>query len=86
MKFKLINGKIYDPSQKINGEIKNIYIDGDRIVNPTKKEKEKYNTTYDLKNMVVMAGGVDIHSHIAGGNVNNARVLMPEVHKKFTEI
>ena len=41
MKFKLINGKIYDPSQKINGEIKNIYIDGDRIVNPTKKEKEK---------------------------------------------
>ena len=85
MKFKLINGKIYDPSQKINGEIKNIYIDGDRIVNPTKKEKEKYNTTYDLKNMIVMAGGVDIHSHIAGGNVNNARVLMPEVHKKFTE-
>ena len=25
MKFKLINGKIYDPSQKINGEIKNTW-------------------------------------------------------------
>jgi len=26
-----------------------------------------------------MAGAIDIHSHIAGGNVNNARRLMPEM-------
>ena len=35
--------------------------------------------------MVVMAGGIDIHSHIAGGNVNNARLLMPEIHRNFVE-
>ena len=23
------------------------------------------------------------HSHIAGGNVNNARLLSPEIHSKF---
>ena len=32
-----------------------------------------------------MAGGIDIHSHIAGGNVNNARLLSPEIHSKFYE-
>ena len=32
-----------------------------------------------------MAGGIDIHSHIAGGNVNNARLLSPEIHSNFLE-
>ena len=32
-----------------------------------------------------MAGAIDIHSHIAGGNVNNARLLSPEIHTKFVE-
>ena len=30
---------------------------------------------------VVMAGGIDIHSHIAGGNVNTARLMLPEQHR-----
>ena len=32
-----------------------------------------------------MAGAIDIHSHIAGGNVNNARVLSPEIHSNFVQ-
>ena len=28
-----------------------------------------------------MAGAIDIHSHIAGGNVNTARLLLPENHR-----
>ena len=28
-----------------------------------------------------MAGAIDIHSHIAGGNVNTARLLLPELHR-----
>ena len=39
-----------------------------------------------LRGMVVMAGGIDIHSHIAGGNVNNARLLSPEIHSNFLKI
>ena len=27
-----------------------------------------------------MAGAIDIHSHIGGGNVNTARLLLPEQH------
>ena len=28
-----------------------------------------------------MAGGIDIHSHIAGANVNTARLMLPEHHR-----
>ncbi len=30
-----------------------------------------------------MAGAIDIHSHIAGGNVNTARLLLPELHRSI---
>lgn len=83
MKFKIINGLVYDPTQKINGVKKDIFIDDNKIVNPSKSESEKFKVTYDVRGKIVMAGAIDIHSHIAGGNVNNARLLMPEVHKKF---
>ena len=31
---------------------------------------------------VVMAGGIDLHTHIGGGKVNLARLLMPEDHRR----
>src|SRR5207253_240340 len=34
----------------------------------------------DASSMVVMPGGVDIHSHIAGSSVNHGRRLLPEEH------
>jgi len=33
---------------------------------------------YDLDDHIVMAGGIDIHTHIGGGKVNLARLLWPE--------
>jgi formylmethanofuran dehydrogenase subunit A len=36
----------------------------------------------DLNGKIVMAGGVDIHSHIAGPKVNSGRVLRPEDHRR----
>ena len=35
----------------------------------------------DAEGLIVMAGGIDIHSHIAGSNVNTARLLLPEQHR-----
>jgi formylmethanofuran dehydrogenase subunit A len=35
----------------------------------------------DVSGHIVMAGAIDIHSHIAGGNVNTARLLLPELHR-----
>ncbi|MFN5394514.1 MAG: formylmethanofuran dehydrogenase subunit A [Planctomycetota bacterium] len=40
---------------------------------------------YDLENHVVMAGGIDIHTHIGGGKVNLARLLWPERSKKLDD-
>ena len=37
--------------------------------------------THDVTGHVVMAGAIDIHSHIAGGSVNTARLLLPEAHR-----
>ena len=85
MKFKIINGLIYDPSQNFNREKKVIYVKDNKISDPSENQKKEYVTTFDVKGMIVMAGGIDIHSHIAGGNVNNARLLMPEIHKNFVE-
>ena len=85
MKFKIINGLIYDPTQNLNREKKVIYVKDNKIADPSENQKKEYEITFDVKGMIVMAGGIDIHSHIAGGNVNNARLLMPEIHKNFVE-
>ena len=38
--------------------------------------------TYDLKGRVVMAGAIDPHTHIGGGKMTIARMLIPEDHMK----
>ncbi len=85
MKFKIINGILYDPTQNFNKKIQDIYVENGLIVKPSVSETSKFNDTYDASGMIVMAGAIDIHSHIAGGNVNNARLLSPEIHSNFLE-
>ena len=85
MKFKIINGRIFDPTQKLNDKTQNIYVEDGLIKNPKKSEISQFTTTYNANGMIVMAGAIDIHSHIAGGNVNNARLLSPEIHTNFLE-
>ncbi len=83
MKFKIVNGKVFDPTQNLNGNKIDIYVDDGIIVKPNPSEFYKFKTVYDAKDLIVMAGAIDIHSHIAGGNVNNARLLSPEIHTNF---
>ena len=63
---------------------KDIFVDDGKIVNPHPSEIYKYEITYDVEGMIVMAGAIDIHSHIAE-NVNNARIISPEIHSNFVE-
>ena len=35
---------------------------------------------HDLSGRVVMAGAIDIHTHIGGGKMTLARMLLPEDH------
>src|SRR6187551_3085702 len=82
----LKNGKLYDPAHNKNGVVEDIYIrDGYIVAKPS--PSEKINQTYDLTGKIVMAGAIDMHSHIGGGKVNIARMMLPEFQetKRYTE-
>jgi formylmethanofuran dehydrogenase subunit A len=82
----LKNAKVYDPAHQKNGSKEDIYIrNGHIIAKPS--DTEKINETIDLKGKVVMAGAIDMHSHIGGGKVNIARMMLPEYQEtlKYSE-
>jgi formylmethanofuran dehydrogenase subunit A len=80
MLSKLVGGMLFDPAQKVNGERRDIFIQDGFIVSDPGPDV-RFDEVYDIFGKVVMAGAIDIHSHIAGGNVNTARLLMPEQHR-----
>ena len=79
MLTRLTGARVYDPANDVNGEVRDVWFDGTHIVAPP-TDTAAAAQTFDLRGKVIMAGAIDIHSHIAGGNVNNARVLLPEQH------
>ena len=79
MLIKLSGGKVYDPANSVNGEVRDVYVDGGKIVSPD--SGARVDKEYDLKGRVVMAGAIDPHTHIGGGKVTIARTLMPEDHQ-----
>ncbi len=42
---------------------------------------ESWDEVIDASGCIVMAGGIDLHTHIGGGKVNLARLLMAEDHR-----
>jgi formylmethanofuran dehydrogenase subunit A len=73
----LKNAKVIDPAHNKDGVMQDIYIrDGRIIAKPA--DSEKIGQVHDLNGKIVMAGAIDMHSHIGGGKVNIARMLLPE--------
>jgi formylmethanofuran dehydrogenase subunit A len=79
MELLLKNGFVFDPINEINGEKMDIAIRNGKIVESVNDSKAK---KIDATGLTVMPGGVDIHTHIAGGEVNTGRLLRPEDHVK----
>jgi len=79
MLIKLSGGKVYDPANSVNGEVRDIYVNDGKIVAPD--PSARVDKEYDLKGRIVMAGAIDPHTHIGGGKVTIARTLMPEDHQ-----
>lgn len=73
------NGRVYCPQSGIDGEKVQIHIQDGKIV---EKVAEKDAKVIDASGMVILPGGVDIHSHIAGAKVNTGRTFRPEDHAK----
>ena len=80
MLMKFSGGKIYDPANQIDGKVMDIYVRDGRIVERPRDE-EKIDLTYNLAGKIVMAGAIDMHTHIGGGKVNIARMMLPEDHR-----
>ncbi|MCR4427988.1 MAG: formylmethanofuran dehydrogenase subunit A [Caldiserica bacterium] len=79
---KITGGKVYDPINRLNGKCLDLWIEGGKIVRVGEAPDLSPDRVIDAGNCIVMAGGIDIHSHIAGGKVNLGRKLRPEDHRK----
>jgi len=76
--LRLRGGRVIDPVHGADGEQRDIGIRDGRIVVLDAAEPA---TDIDVTGCIVMAGGIDMHTHIGGGKVNLSRLLLPEDHR-----
>jgi formylmethanofuran dehydrogenase subunit A len=75
--LRIAQGRVFDPANGVDGEVRDVCLDGGKVVDELPAQAPRINA----RGMVVMPGGVDIHSHIAGPAVNAARKLSPQEHR-----
>ncbi|MBX9933731.1 MAG: formylmethanofuran dehydrogenase subunit A [Methylobacterium sp.] len=69
-------GRVIDPTASRDA-VGDVWIEDGRVVAPSDRTPDN---TIDAAGCVVMAGGVEVHSHIAGGNVVLSRLLLPDLY------
>lgn len=75
-RLRITGGAVYDPANGVDGEVLDVCLEEGRIVAQLPADAPRL----DAAGMIVMPGGVDIHSHIAGSSVTQGRRLSPEEH------
>ncbi len=76
--LRITGGKVYDPANGIDGQIKDLCVDDSgRFVDSVDGGR-----TIDATGMIIFPGGVDVHTHVAGGAMNFARAMTPEDHRR----
>src|SRR5262249_60524813 len=79
MRTRIGGGRVIDPATGRDA-VGDVWISDGRIIDAPPAGTAA-DATYDAAGKIVMAGAIDIHSHIAGWNVNTARLLLPEFHR-----
>ncbi len=75
--LRITGGKLFDPANGINGKVGDVCIRDGRIVESLSEGSE-----IDASGLLVFPGGVDVHTHVAGGALNFARAMTPEDHRR----
>ena len=78
--IKFAGGKVFDPENGVDGLVQDIFVRDGRIV-PAPLSGESISQEIDCRGRLVMAGAIDMHTHIGGGKVNIARSMLPEDHR-----
>lgn len=77
MRLRLTGGRLYDPRADEAGVVRDLdLVDGRISTKPGDPDE-----VLDISDCVVMAGGIDAHTHIGGGKVNIARMMLPEIQR-----
>jgi len=79
MLMRLAGGRVIDPANGVD-DVRDLFVRDGHVVAPP-ADPTTADRTLDLTGRIVMAGGIDVHTHVAGGNVNTARLLLPEAHR-----
>jgi formylmethanofuran dehydrogenase subunit A len=74
--LRIKGGKVYDPKNGLNGVVKDVCMAEGRVVADIVGGR-----IIDAAGMIVFPGGVDVHTHVAGGGLNFARAMTPENHR-----
>jgi formylmethanofuran dehydrogenase subunit A len=76
--LRITGGTVYDPANGVDGEVMDLFInDAGRFVPSVSGGR-----TIDATGLIVFPGGVDVHTHVAGGAINFARAMTPEDHRR----
>lgn len=78
MKTRIKGGRVVDPLSG-SDHVTDVWFEGDRIIDGSAIASEDADQTIDASGCVVMAGGIDIHTHIGGGKLAIARMLLSDV-------
>ncbi len=88
MLLELANSTLIDPLHPLNGQRSSLFVRDGKLISPPSDlksvagllDERRIDQRIDLQGAYVLAGGIDIHTHIGGGKVNLARLLMPPRH------
>ena len=72
--LRVRGGRVFDPPSGRRGETGDVFIRDGRIVDTLPAGAP----VLEARHLVVMAGGIEVHTHVAGPAVGAARLLCPE--------
>jgi len=78
--FVLVGGTVHDPATGRDGVVTDLWIESGRIV-AAPADASRFRQV-NAAGLVVMPGGVDLHSHVAGPKVNAGRRIAPQLARR----